>query len=64
MKKFFISAMLLLMITGSFCQQKDFSKTLTQQDYLQKSKKQKTAAWIMLGGRCCSCNWVGHTGCQ
>jgi hypothetical protein len=42
--------MLVLTITGSFCQQTDFNHSLTQQDYLQKSKKQKTAAWILLGG--------------
>lgn len=38
------------MTTGSFCQQADLSQPLTQKDYLQKSKKQKTAAWILLGG--------------
>jgi len=50
MKKLFICAILLMMTTGSFCQQTDFSQSLTQKDYLQKSKKQKTAAWILLGG--------------
>lgn len=42
--------MLLLMTASSFCQQTDFSQSLTQQNYLQKSKKQKTAAWVLLGG--------------
>jgi hypothetical protein len=50
MRKFFICTMLLLMATSSFCQQTDFSQSLTPQNYLQKSKKQKTAAWILLGG--------------
>ena len=50
MRKFFICTMLLLMTTSSFCQQTDFGQSLTQQNYLQKSKKQKTAAWVLLGG--------------
>jgi hypothetical protein len=50
MKKFFICTMLLLMTTSSFCQQTDFSQSLTRQDYLKKSKNQKTTAWILLGG--------------
>ena len=50
MRKFFICTMLLLMTTSSFCQQTDFSQSLSQQNYLQKSKKQKTAAWVLLGG--------------
>src|SRR6187399_462951 len=50
MRKFFICTMLLLMTTSSFCQQTDSSHSLTQQDYLQKSKNQKTAAWVLLGG--------------
>lgn len=50
MRKCFICTVLLLMTLSSFCQQTDFSQSLTQQNYLQKSKKQKTAAWILLGG--------------
>ena len=50
MRKFFICTMLLLMTTSSFCQQTDFGQSLTQQNYLQKSKKQKTGAWVLLGG--------------
>jgi hypothetical protein len=41
MRKFFICALLILATSSSFCQQTDFR---------QKSKKQKTAAWILLGG--------------
>jgi hypothetical protein len=50
MRKFFICTMLLLMTASSFCQQTDVSQSLTRQDYLKKSKNQKTAAWILLGG--------------
>jgi hypothetical protein len=50
MRKFFICTILLLMTTSSFCQQTDFSQSLTQKNYLQKSKGQKTAAWVLLGG--------------
>ena len=42
--------MLLLMTANSFCQQTDHSQSLTRQDYLKKSKNQKTTAWILLGG--------------
>jgi len=42
--------MLLLMTASSFCQQTDANQSLTRQDYLKKSKNQKTAAWILLGG--------------
>ena len=50
MRKFFICTMLLLITASSFCQQTDFSQSLTQKNYLQKSKKQKTGAWVLLGG--------------
>ncbi|MBK8711572.1 MAG: hypothetical protein IPL97_06860 [Niastella sp.] len=50
MRKYFIWAILLLMATSTFCQQKELSQSLTKTDYLQKSKKQKTAAWSLLGG--------------
>jgi hypothetical protein len=50
MRKLFFSALLLFITTGSFCQQTNFHQSLTKQDYLEKSKKQKTAAWVMLGG--------------
>lgn len=50
MGKLFICMMLLLITTSSFCQQTDFSQSLTREDYLKKSKNQKTTAWILLGG--------------
>jgi hypothetical protein len=50
MKQFITCTMLLLMTISSFCQQTNSSQSLTQQGYLQKSKKQKTTAWVLLGG--------------
>lgn len=50
MRNFLTCTLLVLTTTSSFCQQTDLNHSLTQQDYLQKSKKQKTAAWILLGG--------------
>jgi DMSO/TMAO reductase YedYZ heme-binding membrane subunit len=49
MSKFFTCTLVLLLTTVSFCQQTD-THSLTRQDYLGKSKKQKTAAWVLLGG--------------
>jgi hypothetical protein len=50
LRKFFIFTLLLLMTTSSFCQEIGFSQSSTQKDYLQKSKRQKTTAWVLLGG--------------
>ncbi len=51
MSKLLFSIVLLLVLTSSsFCQQTNPSPALTKQDYLKKSKRQKTAAWILLGG--------------
>src|SRR5258706_10695840 len=50
MKKIFVFTLLLILTTTTFSQQTTPSPTLTKQDYLQKSKHQKTAALIMLGG--------------
>jgi len=50
MKKM-ISLLLLFAVSLTvFSQQNDPSPVLTKQDYLKKSKGQKTAAWILLGG--------------
>ena len=35
---------------ASFCQQIDSLKSIAKADYLRKSKNQKTAAWVLLGG--------------
>ena len=38
------------MTAHSFGQQTNPGQPLTKKDYLQKSKNQKTAAWVLLGG--------------
>jgi hypothetical protein len=48
MKKIIVFTMLLIISVASFSQSTTKNK-LTQTDYLQKSKKQKTAAWLLLG---------------
>ncbi len=50
MKKIIPFLMLLILSTTSFAQQTNPTLALSKQNYLQKSKNQKTAAWIMLGG--------------
>ena len=49
MKKMIAFLMILAVSAASFSQQTNPAPQLTKQDYLQKSKKQKTAAWIFLG---------------
>lgn len=44
-----LCTMLLFLTASLFSQQKN-TQSLSRQDYLEKSKKQKTAAWILLGG--------------
>ena len=41
--------LLLIIAASTFCQQ-TITPSLTKEDYMQKSKHQKTAAWILLGG--------------
>ena len=50
MKKILIYFLLLALPGASFCQQTNDSVPLIKTDYLQKSKNQKTAAWVLLGG--------------
>jgi len=50
MKKIIISLILLTIAQATFSQQITPSPTLTKQDYFLKSKQQKTAAWLLLGG--------------
>ncbi len=50
MKKIITFFLLLSLVITSFSQQTKSSPTLTKQDYLQKSKKQKTAGVILLAG--------------
>jgi len=49
MKKIIISTLLLAFATASFSQQSAPKQHWTETDYLKKSKKQKTAAWIFTG---------------
>lgn len=48
MNRLIICAMLLVTTTAGFSQQTNPSPVLTKQDYLQKSRHQKTAAWVLL----------------
>jgi hypothetical protein len=50
MKKIFICTMMMAMAATSFCQETNSTQPHTKQDYLKKSKDQKTAAWVLLGG--------------
>lgn len=49
MRKLSICMLLLFATLTLFSQQTSSPDTLTKQDYLQKSKSQKTAAWIFFG---------------
>jgi hypothetical protein len=49
-KKIAILLLLLAVSVTTFCQQNNARPDLTKKDYLKKSKNQKTAAWILLGG--------------
>ena len=50
MKKIITCTSILAFSATSFCQQNVQKQSLTKTDYLQKSKKQKTVAWVLLGG--------------
>ena len=50
MKQATVILLLLTLALRSFSQQNESSPTLTKHDYMQKSKKQKTVAWVLLGG--------------
>ena len=49
MKKITIFFVLLAVSAATFSQQTNPAPTLTKQNYLKKSKSQKTIAWILLG---------------
>ncbi|MBI5858927.1 MAG: hypothetical protein HZB42_14945 [Sphingobacteriales bacterium] len=49
MKKTLIISVLIAITSNSFSQQTNNGTAMTKQDYLQKSKNQKMAAFIMLG---------------
>jgi hypothetical protein len=50
MKKIIIFTMLLIISVASFSQQTTATPPAVKTDYLKKSKNQKTAAWILMGG--------------
>jgi hypothetical protein len=49
MKKIIICIALLVMANSIYSQQTEPTVTLTKKDYLQKSKNQKTTAWLFMG---------------
>jgi hypothetical protein len=49
MRKIFLCIFACCAISAAYSQQADSLKILTKEDYLKKSKQQKTAAWVLLG---------------
>ena len=49
MKRIIMFSLLFAFGTTSFCQQTVQKQSLTKEDYLQKSKKQKKIGWILIG---------------
>ena len=50
MKKNIVYFLLIILPTTSFCQKTNDTVPFVKTDYLTKSKNQKTAAWVLLGG--------------
>jgi len=50
MKKIIVCCLVLSVTLCGYSQQIDPTPTLTKQDYLKKSKQQRTTGWIMAGG--------------
>jgi hypothetical protein len=50
MKKIITCIALLIVANSIYSQQNNPSATLTKKDYMMKSKNQKTAAWLFMGG--------------
>lgn len=50
MRKIFIVVFCTFFCISTFAQKTEPAYQLSKEDYLQKNKNQKTAAWIMLGG--------------
>ena len=50
MKQATVFFLVLTLAFSGFSQQNEPSPTFTKQDYMHKSKKQKTVAWVLLGG--------------
>ena len=49
MKKIIVTTLILVFAFTSYCQQSEFSKSLTREEYLSKSKTQKLCGFILLG---------------
>jgi hypothetical protein len=60
MRKMFFFSLLLLLSVTSFGQQTNPSLSLTKLDYLQKSRNQKTIAYVLAGGG--SIAWLAGLG--
>ena len=50
MRKFIPYTLLLVISEATFCQSTPNDIPIVKTDYLKKSKNQKTAAWVLLGG--------------
>lgn len=50
MKKIILSGILLTIVITGYTQEIKPNTLFTKQDYLQKSKQQKTVAWVLAGG--------------
>ena len=50
MRKMILYTLLLIIPAATFCQSVPNDIPVVKTDYLKKSKKQKTAAWVLLGG--------------
>jgi hypothetical protein len=50
MKKMIFFMMLLIWASTSFSQQTNLPQKMTREDYLAKSKRQHSGAWVLLGG--------------
>jgi len=50
MRKIIFYALMLIIPAATFCQSTPIDIPAIKTDYLKKSKNQKTAAWILLGG--------------
>ena len=49
MKNFLLVICLFIVVSGSYAQQTEPSPVMTREDYLKKSKSQKTTGFILLG---------------
>jgi hypothetical protein len=50
MKKTIVFAVLLIVAFNSFSQQTQVTQPISRDEYMKKSKKQKTAGWVLLAG--------------